>query len=110
MRYDQSRLALHVRLGSGVRFHPIAFGTHSLHPNAKRALQLVEIGTLIPAEESGSDAAFARTAGAPNPMDKILSHFGQIVVDDVGDVLHVNAPRGQIGCDQDAVASLLKSG
>ena len=51
-----------------------------------------------------------RTAGAPNAMDKVFRHFGQIVVDDVGNVLHVNAPRCQIGRDQDAISPLLKSG
>jgi hypothetical protein len=93
-----------------ILFPPVASGTHSLHANSKSAFQLVQIGALISAKEGGSYAAFTRTAGAPNPMDKVFRHLGQVVVDDVGDILHMNPPRGQIGCDQDAIASLLKPG
>jgi hypothetical protein len=88
----------------------VTSGTHSLHANSKSALQLVQLRTLISTEEGRSDAVPARTTGAPDAMDKVFRHFGQIVVNDVGNVLHVNAPRGQVGCDQDAIASLLKSG
>src|ERR1700720_2760138 len=42
-------------------------------------------------------------------MDKIFSHFRQIVVDDVCDVLDMNAARGKIGRNQNAITPLLKS-
>jgi hypothetical protein len=41
---------------------------------------------------------------------KVFRDFGQIVVDDMRDVLHVNTARSQVGRDQDAIASLLKPG
>src|SRR5271154_6805294 len=81
---------------------PSARGTHSLHPNSKSALQLVQLRTLIPPEERRSYPALARAPSAPNSMDEVFRHFGQIVVDDVGDVLHMNPSRREIGCDQDA--------
>src|SRR5208337_1363596 len=43
-------------------------------------------------------------------MDKALRIGGHIVVDDVGDVLHVDAAGSQIGGYQDAVAPSLESG
>ena len=87
-----------------------ACGIHSFHPNSQSAFELVQIGTLLPGKKSRSHAALARTAGTANSVNKILRHFGQIIVDDVRNVLNVNATRSQIGRDQDAIATLLKSG
>ena len=42
-------------------------------------------------------------------MDEVFRDLGQIVVDDVRDVLHVNAARRQVGRHQNAKAPLLKS-
>ncbi len=47
----------------------------------------------------------ARTA---NPMDEAFCHFGQVVIDDVSDVLHVDAAGSDVGGNQYAEASLLK--
>ncbi len=52
----------------------------------------------------------ARASGAAHSMDEVLRNLRQIVVNDVRDILDVNAARSQIGCNQDAIASLLKSG
>ena len=49
-------------------------------------------------------------SGAANAMDEVFGDFGQVVVDDVGDVLHVNSARGDVGGDQDAITSLLEAG
>jgi hypothetical protein len=43
-------------------------------------------------------------------MDETLRHLGQIVVNNVGDVLNVNAARGEVGRNQYTVPSLLESG
>ena len=42
-------------------------------------------------------------------MDEILSHLGQVVVDDVGDVVHVQAARGDVRGDQHLITAFLKS-
>ena len=43
-------------------------------------------------------------------MDKVFSDFGQVIVDDVCDVLNVNAAGGQIRGYQNPESSLLESG
>src|SRR5271157_981264 len=86
-----------------------AFRPHPLHLNAERALQSKQVRPLLSREERRSDAAFACTSGATRSMDEVLSVLGQIVIDDVGDVLNVDAAGSQIGRDQHAMASLLKS-
>src|SRR5271154_2103215 len=43
-------------------------------------------------------------------MDEVLGDFRQIVVDDLGDVVHVNPARGQISRYEDADTPLLESG
>ena len=53
---------------------------------------------------------FAVTAGASNPVDKVFRDFRQIVIDDVNDVLDVNASGGQVSRDQDTIAAALKAG
>ena len=58
----------------------------------------------------GGEAQFTGASGASDAVDEVLRDLGQVVVDDVGDVLHVNAAGGQVGRDQNAVASLLESG
>src|SRR5258707_9946313 len=52
----------------------------------------------------------ACTSRAANSVNEVLGYFRQIVVDDVGDVLHVDSARGEVGRHQDAVAPLLKAG
>jgi len=48
--------------------------------------------------------------GAPHPVDEILCHFGQVIVDDVGDLLNVDSARSKVRRHKHAVASLLKPG
>ena len=65
---------------------------------------------LVSGEEGGGDSAFSRPSGASGAMDKALRIGGHVVVDDVGDVLHVDAARSHVGGHQDAVAAALESG
>ena len=87
-----------------------AVGLHPLHADAERALELQQLRPLFAAEERGSDSALARAACAAHAVDEVLRDFRQIVVDDVRDVLHVNAASRDVRGHQDAVASLLKAG
>ena len=52
----------------------------------------------------------ARAAGAANAVDEVLCHFRQIVVDDMGNFLHVDAAGSQVRRYQHAEATLLKAG
>src|SRR4051794_23381757 len=42
-------------------------------------------------------------------MDEVLSHLGQVVVDDVGDIVHVQSTRRDVGGNQNLVTAFLKS-
>src|SRR5207302_8911090 len=50
---------------------------------------------------AGRRAAGARARGAADPVHVVLLVLGQIPVDDVGDALDVEAPRGDVGGHQD---------
>src|SRR5208282_5546826 len=93
---------------SSIRIFPgIAALSHPLHSDPQRALQLKQVGMLFSCEEGRGHSAFTRPSGASSAMDKALGIGGHIVIDDVGDVLHVDATRSQVGGDQDAVTAAL---
>ena len=52
----------------------------------------------------------AGAAGAADAMNEIFGDFRKVVVDDVGDVLHVNSARGHVRGDEHAILPALKSG
>src|ERR1700722_15664477 len=85
-----------------------AVGLHPLHPDAERALELEQLGTLFTSVKRGSDSALARAACAAHAVNEVLRNFRRIVVDYVRDVLHVNAASRHIGGNEDAIAPLLK--
>src|SRR4029077_4936 len=78
--------------------------------NAERAFELQKFRALLSSVKSRSNTGFARTSRASDAMDEVLSNLGQIVVDDLRDVLHVNTAGRQIGCDQHSESPLLESG
>src|SRR5580704_3778300 len=49
------------------------------------------------------------SAGTANAMDEILCHVWQVVVDDVDDVLNVDATRSEIGRHKNSEAALLET-
>ena len=69
-----------------------------------------KVGALFPVKEGGGDSALSHASGASGAMDEALGIGGHVVVDDVGDVLYVDAARSHIGGYQDAVAPALESG
>jgi hypothetical protein len=75
------------------------------------AICKVSPGSAVSTSRAGlvRSAPFAGASGAANAVNEIL-RLGQVVVDDVRDILHVNAARSDVGRHQDAVASLLESG
>ena len=74
------------------------------------ALQLEEIGALFPQEESGGDAAFSRPACAADAMNEVFGDVRQIIVDDVGNVLDVDAAGCDVGGDEYAILPALEAG
>ena len=73
------------------------------------ALELAGVGLLLRHHEGGGDALRACTAGAADAVDEVVRGVGQIVVDDVSDVLDVDAARGNVGGDQHAVLAVLEA-
>jgi len=94
-----------VLLGSGLTVRRNSFDL-----DAELALQLEEIGALFPQEERGGYAAFTGAAGAADAMDEVFSDIGKVVIDNVGDVLDVNAASGDVGGNEHAILSALEAG
>src|ERR1700676_4132496 len=86
-----------------------AIHLNPLHADAERALELHQLRPLFPAEERGSDSALSGAACAAHAMDEVFRDFRKIVVNDVCNILHVNAAGREVRGNQDAVASLLKA-
>src|SRR6516164_7837033 len=72
----------------------------AFHANAEGLFELKDFRSLVFDEKGGGDAAFAGAAGPSDAVNKVLSHFGQIVIDDVRDVLNVDAAGCYVRGDQ----------
>src|SRR5215470_15010079 len=83
---------------------------NSLHPNPKRPFQFEQLCPLLSHEESRSNATLAGSSRAANTMNESFGYLRKVIVNDVGDVLDVNAAGGHIGRDEHAVLPSLKSG
>jgi len=88
----------------------LAGGGNSFNLDAELAFQLEKFRALFAQEERGGNAAFTGAAGAADAMDEVFGDIGKIVIDDVGDVLNVDAASGDVGGDQDAILPALKAG
>ena len=80
-----------------------------LDANSQRALQLKQFGALFASEKCGCNTVFPCTAGASNPVDEVFRHVRQVIIDDVGDFLDVDAARGKVRSHQHFNAPLLKA-
>ncbi len=56
--------------------------------------------------KGGSDAVRGGSAGAPDAMHEVFGFFGHVVIDDVGYVGHIDAARGDVGGNEDAMVPL----
>ena len=81
----------------------------SFNLDAELALELEEIRALFAKKEGGSNAAFTSAAGTANAMDEVFGDIGKIVIDDVGDVLHVDAASSDVGGDEDTILPALET-
>src|SRR6266705_6510671 len=88
---------------------PLQIRLHLLHLQTERPLHLKNFAALIASNQRGSHAFFARASRTAHTMNKVLSNFRQIVIDDVNDVLHVNSARSHVRRHQNLIASLLES-
>ena len=58
-------------------------------------------GNVVPVHERDRRARVASAPGAPDPVDVDLLVLGALVVDDVGDVVHVDAAGGHVSGHED---------
>src|SRR4051794_17830583 len=77
-----------------------------LHLDGERALDFAKIAALRSSRKSGSHAACGSASGAADPMNKVFRYLGQVIVDHVRHVWHVDAARGHVGGYQHAVTAL----
>src|SRR5579859_7811941 len=92
-----------ILFGSG-----LTVGGNSFDLDAQLALELKELRALFPKEKRGGGAALTGAAGAADTMDKVFGDVGQIVVDDVRDVLDVDAASGNVSGHEHAILPALE--
>lgn len=80
------------------------------HRNAllDQLLNAVEVSLLIPVTECNSDAFCPGTRGATDAVNVALWLVRNVVVDDVADVVNINAARCNVGGNQDAGLTTLE--
>src|SRR5699024_75565 len=81
-----------------------------LEAQAQRAADEAPAGHVVPVDERDRDAGAARPPGASDPVDVDLLVLRALVVDDVGDVVDVDAARGDVSGDQDVDATVAERG
>src|SRR5437868_9903933 len=77
---------------------------------ARSPLDVAQIAALIRAAESDGDAVGAGARGAPDAVDILLGHVGQVEVDDMADAGNVDPAGGDVGCDQHRHVAGLEAG
>ena len=69
---------------------------------AREAFDVAQLGALIGITQRNRDAGFASAGRAADAMDVSFRHFRQLEIDDVRDLIDVDAARRDIGGDQHA--------
>ena len=76
---------------------------HTFDAQFQLALDLRSPVISAPASRVDGVALRSGAASSSYAVNEVLSHLRQVIVDHVGDVIHVQAARGDIGGDQHAV-------
>eukprot|EP00953_Heterococcus_sp_UTEX-ZZ885_P025491 13864-Heterococcus_DN1.PRE.3 len=63
-------------------------------------LDVAQVAHICLRDEVDGHTLAAKPAAAANPVDVVLSVGGQVVVDDQGHLLHIDAAGQQICCDE----------
>lgn len=74
-----------------------------------KRLYRVQLISLLDAAEGEGGAAQTRPRGPADPMDIHLGLIGHIVIDDMRNIVHIDAPRRHVGCYQNTHLSILES-
>ncbi len=73
---------------------------------ADLALDVAQPGALLGVAQRDRPALSPGARGAADAVDVALGHVRQVVVDDVGDAVDVDAARRDVGCDEDGAAAV----
>src|SRR5665809_35182 len=69
-------------------------------------LDQAQLWPLARVAERDRDAFRPGARGTPDPVHIAFGHVGQLIIDDMGHVIHIDAARGDVGGDEDARAPL----
>src|SRR5665811_2346524 len=69
----------------------------------------MQFRALLPREERRSHTGVPGAPRTSYAVNEVFRNLGQVIVDDVRNVFHVNPTRSQIGCDQHLIASSLEA-
>ena len=69
----------------------------------------IEHASFFDAAKRNGASFQARPSGSADSMNIHLGLFGQVVIDDVGNIFHIDSPCRDIGRDQDPSLSTFKS-
>ena len=84
-------------------------GFHHRHRLAWSGARCPQVRAFVRRAEGNGDAVRAGARGAADAVDVLLRHVRQVEVDDVGDVVDVDAARGDFGGDENARLALLEA-
>src|SRR5579872_1527452 len=85
-------------------------GLQALDAQLQSALDVSQFDDLDSGGQRGGAALGSGASGAAYAVDEVFRHLGYVVVDDVSNVVTMQAARGDVGRDQNLVAAFLKSG
>ena len=84
-------------------------GLHAFDSQFEGAFDVAQFDGFGTADQRGSDALGAGASGTSDAVNEVFRHLGQVVVDDVSDVVHVQATGGDVGGNQNLRSAILES-
>src|SRR4029078_8162196 len=90
--------------GGGVE----AFGFLANEAAADEALERAQRVVILGGDEADGITDGECAPGAADPVDVVLRVHGEVEIHHVGDAFNVDAPRGDIGGDEDAHGAVFK--
>src|SRR5690242_11389717 len=84
------------------------FGTFAHDPAADKAFERAQGVLILRRHKADGIAHRVRAARSADAVNIILGVHGEIIIDDVRDAVHIDAPRGDVGGDQHAHGTRLE--
>lgn len=87
----------------------VSWNLLELQPCIERLLDAAHFGAFTGHHESVGDSGLPGPARAANAVNEILGRLWQVVIHDVRDAVHMDAARGYVGRDEDAILAILEA-